>query len=541
MTATAMAPTSARPPIPLSLIDESPFNPRKEFTGIEDLAASIKAQGLLEGLLLRPGRKTGRFELVFGARRLRALKLNKTADVTNYDVRDLTDADAKAAQIVENLQRENVGTLEEAEGFAQLQAEDPKKWTALEIAKAVGKTDRFVQQRLAIARNLAPEMKKKLAADQITVETARTLAGFPAAVQRELPNWALDRDADTVRRQLFERCIPQSAAKFDVALYKGDWLENGNRKFFADTAQFMKLQRAAAEKKLAEVQMDWPGAVIVPTERAGNFYWPDATTHWSIDNANSSREGDKPRGFKVPKEKCMAIVWIAGNGEIRKALGVCDKDKIEAAITAAERKRARSSGGGSRSVSQTPEKADHRKARIAFNAAVTAAGRRTAGFVERLTLYRILADDFSIAGSRQATEKATPPALRKLARSASYRAESRAPLWAAIAKMTVAQVDKALTDLLLTDLPLWEAYEWRNKPVELITMAGSLGVKVPAIALPEPPKPTPDQRAADTMKAAVAAGLLPGKAPAKKKVALKKATAKTKAKTKAKAKAKKHA
>jgi len=501
MATTAAAPTAARPPIALDLIDESPFNPRKEFAGIEELAASIKEQGLLEGLLLRPT-KAGRYELVFGARRLRALKHNKVRELTNYDVRPLDDDEAMAVQIVENLQREDVTALEEAEAFARLQDQDPAKWTAGEIARTIGKTPRVVQQRLAIARNLAPALKKRLADGELSVEAARTLAAFPARVQNEIPKWTIERaDAAEIRRFGFDKCIPESAAKFDVALYKGAWIEGdkpGSR-YFADTALFTKLQRPAAEKKLAEVKTDWPKAELVTADEAARLQWADTQYVYSHSSgvAGNPRDGDKPAKYLVPKEKCTAIVWIAANGQIRKALGVC----TAADVSAAERKRAanRTGPGNARVLSPAGEKAAHKKARKAFNAAVAKAAAGDPVVTDRLLLLLALTNDF---GHYHAVNKVLPPALVKLRPGYQDDGTGETALWQTLLKLTPAAVKRHCRDVVLAHMPEWRDHEHKRKPLLMVALANSLAVDVPAIALPEPPAPKADAKSAATKKAA---------------------------------------
>jgi ParB/RepB/Spo0J family partition protein len=98
----------------LDQLQESLTNPRKRFDEktLAELAASIKTQGLLEPLLVRE-LETNKYEIVVGARRFRAVK---AAKLTSVPVRvvNLTDAQAIEAQVVENLQREDIHPLEEA-------------------------------------------------------------------------------------------------------------------------------------------------------------------------------------------------------------------------------------------------------------------------------------------------------------------------------------------------------------------------------------------------------------------------------------------
>ena len=106
--------------VPIGILVESATNPRKRFDekNLEELAASMKAQGILAPLLVRE-LEENKYEVVAGARRLRAAKL---AELEKLPVRvvKLTDAEAIEAQCVENLQREDIHPLEEALGFKSL-------------------------------------------------------------------------------------------------------------------------------------------------------------------------------------------------------------------------------------------------------------------------------------------------------------------------------------------------------------------------------------------------------------------------------------
>jgi ParB family chromosome partitioning protein len=103
--------------LPVSWIVESPNNPRTRFNEatLAELAASIKAQGVLQPLLVRPVNEDT-FEVVAGARRLRAARL---AEISTVPVRvvQMSDSAALEATVVENLQRENIHPLEEARGL----------------------------------------------------------------------------------------------------------------------------------------------------------------------------------------------------------------------------------------------------------------------------------------------------------------------------------------------------------------------------------------------------------------------------------------
>jgi ParB/RepB/Spo0J family partition protein len=105
--------------VPLAKLRESPSNPRKTFGDLNELAASMKRHGVLQPLLAR---KVGdELELIFGHRRYRAAKLAGLKEVPVI-LREMTDAETLEAQLVENVQREDIHEMEEAEAYEQLHA-----------------------------------------------------------------------------------------------------------------------------------------------------------------------------------------------------------------------------------------------------------------------------------------------------------------------------------------------------------------------------------------------------------------------------------
>src|SRR6202140_3065296 len=106
--------------IPLDLIDENPYQTRRTFNAdaLNELAESIKASGLAQPIVVRPG-ANGRYVLVLGERRCRASKLAGNATVPAI-VRRLGDEQAAEMTIVENLQRQDLNCLEQAQAFSRL-------------------------------------------------------------------------------------------------------------------------------------------------------------------------------------------------------------------------------------------------------------------------------------------------------------------------------------------------------------------------------------------------------------------------------------
>jgi ParB family chromosome partitioning protein len=106
--------------LPLNVLTESTTNPRHIFedAALKELADSIRTQGILSPLLVRPLTEQS-FEIVAGARRYRAAQMAEAATVPVRIV-NLTDAEALEAQLIENLQRRDVHPMEEAQGFRAL-------------------------------------------------------------------------------------------------------------------------------------------------------------------------------------------------------------------------------------------------------------------------------------------------------------------------------------------------------------------------------------------------------------------------------------
>jgi ParB family transcriptional regulator, chromosome partitioning protein len=120
--------------LPLSTLTESKTNPRRFFedSALKELAESIRSQGVLSPLLVRPLTERS-FEIVAGARRYRAAQLAE-AETVPVRIVNLTDAEALEAQLIENLQRRDVHPLEEAQGFRALLNLDEPKYSIEQIA-----------------------------------------------------------------------------------------------------------------------------------------------------------------------------------------------------------------------------------------------------------------------------------------------------------------------------------------------------------------------------------------------------------------------
>jgi ParB family chromosome partitioning protein len=170
--------------VSLSLLRESKTNPRRIFEedALKELAESIRTQGVLSPLLVRPLTESG-FEIIAGARRYRAAQMAEAATVPVRIV-NLNDAQALEAQLVENLIRADVHPMEEAQGFkALLDLEEPT-YSIEQIAVKTGKPPAFVATRLKLI-DLVPAAVEAFYRDEIGVGHALLLAKLPANQQEQ--------------------------------------------------------------------------------------------------------------------------------------------------------------------------------------------------------------------------------------------------------------------------------------------------------------------------------------------------------------------
>lgn len=171
--------------LPLDRLHESPFNPRRTFTAIDELAADIKAQGVIQPIVVRPivpplfdagadtpAEAVAGHEIVCGHRRFRAAQLAGLTEIPVL-VRSMTDEQARLAQISENLSRKDVHPFEEAEGFQALMRDHGHSADAL--AEQFGKSRSYVYGRLKLLQACA-EIRNACLAGEIGAETALLIA-----------------------------------------------------------------------------------------------------------------------------------------------------------------------------------------------------------------------------------------------------------------------------------------------------------------------------------------------------------------------------
>jgi ParB family chromosome partitioning protein len=139
--------------LPLDKLHESPTNPRRYFNeeALLELSANIKRHGVLLPLLVR--KNESGFEIVSGGRRFRAARLAELTEVP-VRVRELTDEQVLEIQVIENLHREDIHPIEEAEGFQALI--DKYGYTAILLAERCNRSESYILKRLSLARLIGP-------------------------------------------------------------------------------------------------------------------------------------------------------------------------------------------------------------------------------------------------------------------------------------------------------------------------------------------------------------------------------------------------
>lgn len=168
----------------------NPGQPRRHFdsNGLQELAASIESQGLIEPLIIRPS-QGNQYELVAGERRWRAAKMLGLPSVPCVVV-DYDDQQAAAVALIENIQRADLTLIEEAKGYQKLRQQF--NFQQDDIARLVGKSRSHITNLLRLL-TLDDKVQEWIADEKISFGHARTLVGLRAAEQRRYAQLAHQR------------------------------------------------------------------------------------------------------------------------------------------------------------------------------------------------------------------------------------------------------------------------------------------------------------------------------------------------------------
>jgi ParB family transcriptional regulator, chromosome partitioning protein len=294
--------------IPLSKLVPSPLNVRKTGgTNIDELAMLIDAHGLLQQLLVAPHlskkKSTGKFEVVGGERRRRALRklaeLGKISKDEEIPCKLVTREQAIAMSMAENSGREAMSVADTVVAFRDMLAAGA---TVDEVALSFGITPLTVRRRLKLA-NVSPRLFELFRQEQLTLDQLMSLAVVDdhEAQERVWDSMSgYERNASNLRRQLLGREI--DAARDPVAQFVGIEAYEAaggavTRDLFADEGEAGYISNAELLYRLAKEKLDGEAAKIV---KEG---WKWIETRTSFDYSERHAFAEAPMGMRDPTPK----------------------------------------------------------------------------------------------------------------------------------------------------------------------------------------------------------------------------------------------
>lgn len=210
--------------IPLSEIQPNPFQPRRTFNDgqLEELAASIREQGLLQPIVVRP--IAGGYQLIVGERRFRAAQMVGLTAVPAL-VRTSGDQQSLEMAIIENLQREDLNPIEQAEAFARLAGEF--RLTQEQIGQKTGKDRASIANFLRLLK-LEPKVRELIRNGALSFGQARPLIGLDPVQQQILADrivgegWSARRVEEHINQLGRSRPEPKLRAPRDPNLREAE-------------------------------------------------------------------------------------------------------------------------------------------------------------------------------------------------------------------------------------------------------------------------------------------------------------------------------
>jgi ParB family chromosome partitioning protein len=201
--------------LPLDILQRGRYQPRSHMDAeaLEELAASIRSQGVVQPIVVRPIEATTptggqRYEIIAGERRWRAAQLAGLQDIPAI-VRDVPDETAISVALIENIQREDLNPLEEARALERLISEF--SMTHQQAADAVGRSRAAVSNLLRLL-DLAPEVADQLEAGELEMGHARALLGLTTRRQQiEVAALVVKRGVSVRETEAIVRRMTQSA------------------------------------------------------------------------------------------------------------------------------------------------------------------------------------------------------------------------------------------------------------------------------------------------------------------------------------------
>lgn len=209
--------------LPVEFVQRGKYQPRRDMhpEALEELAESIKAQGVMQPIVVRPI-SDSKYEIIAGERRWRATQL-AGLDKIPAVIREVPDEAAIAMALIENIQREDLNPMEEAVALKRLQ--DEFELTHQEVAAAVGKSRTTVTNLLRLIA-LSDEVKKLLEHGDLEMGHARSMLTLSADDQRQIARQVVAKGLSVRQTEALVRRLQQQqtkavpAAKIDPDLKK---------------------------------------------------------------------------------------------------------------------------------------------------------------------------------------------------------------------------------------------------------------------------------------------------------------------------------
>lgn len=266
-----------RPNLPLAKIVPSKLNPRQTYdeTKLAELTESVRIHGVLVAVIVRPlDGKPGFYELVAGHRRFRASQLAEHTAI-RAEVRQLTDAQALEIMTIENLQREDIHPLEEADGFRTLMAlsgaDGREPMTAEQLAARIGKSPAYVYGALKLL-NLPDEAQRAFRSGRLSKNHCILIGRIPNAKLREKATarilspteWRYQHDITMRGEVLSFRAAKEAIEKEFMKELKGSPFDQADAKLLPEAGAC-----AACPKRTGNNRMEYPeGRADVCTDPA---------------------------------------------------------------------------------------------------------------------------------------------------------------------------------------------------------------------------------------------------------------------------------
>ena len=245
---TRNAPDSANQVITLDVntLEPGQFQPREFFDEelLIELAASIQENGVLQPIIVRSlPRKKGKYQIIAGERRWRA---SKKAELTHIPaiIKELDDKDALEVALIENIQRQSLTPIEEAEGYKRLQQDFA--YTQEQLAKELGKSRSHIANMLRILQ-LPDEIKALVATKQLSMGHARALISLKS------------HDAVLLAQKIIKRGLNVRQVEKLIASGKANAnnpLPRKKRKSVAKENDIIELEQSIADKLGVKVEID---------------------------------------------------------------------------------------------------------------------------------------------------------------------------------------------------------------------------------------------------------------------------------------------